>query len=895
MPKRILSLLRNLLRKPTVEQALDEELRSSVEILMQEKMKSGVSQSVARREALMELGGIEQVKEEVRAIRAGRFLEDFARDVRFAFRTLLKSPGFAAVTVLTLAIGIGANTAIFSVVNSVVLRPLPFPHPDRIVQVLKQYKDGTGSSASLPLFDYWRDHNQVFDSVAAFDILPVGFNLAQSGEADRVPGVRVTGGFFQVLGVRPALGREFLAEEASVGGPHAVILSNGLWHSRFAGDKTLVGQSITVNGQQYAVVGIMPPGFNFPAGSDFSLGTQLWVPFQLPAVSHDPANYLVCIGRLKAGLTRLQAQSQISQVTQAFHRAMPDLPGSDELAALVPLHERLVGSIRPALLTLLGAVALVLLIACANVANLLVAKSAARVREVAIRTALGASRLRITRQLLTENVLLSLLGGFLGLALAFAAVAAIKGLGPSDLPRPVNTSLDWRILTFTLVVSLLTGILFGLIPALSIARTQLGNPLREGSSRLTVGISGRRLSAGLIVLETALSLVLLIGAALLIRSLSALLNVNPGFDPRNVLTFETTLPGGKYGTPSKFSAFIHGALLRFQALPGVEAAATVTCLPTQFGPDFPFTIEGRTGPGSEQDPGDSQYRIISPDYFQAMHIRLLRGRYFTEGDSERSQPVAIINEKMARQFWPNSDPIGQQFIIGKPMGPEWTEPARTVIGVVGDVRENSLSESAPPEMFVPYRQVPAHMVPLLVRAIASRWVVRVKANPLSFAPQAKQAVLQVDPDEPIAQVRSMDQVLSESLGRRRFNTMLLGTFAALALVLASVGIYGVLSYSVSRRVQEIGIRMALGADRREVIRLVVGEGMSTALIGIAAGLLAALGLTRLLSSMLYAVRPNDPLTFAANALVLGTVSLLASYLPARRATMIDPMVALRYE
>jgi len=327
----------------------------------------------------------------------------------------------------------------------------------------------------------------------------------------------------------------------------------------------------------------------------------------------------------------------------------------------------------------------------------------------------------------------------------------------------------------------------------------------------------------------------------------------------------------------------------------VEAAATVTCLPTQFGPDFPFTIEGRTGPGSEQDPGDSQYRIISPDYFQAMHIRLLRGRYFTEGDSERSQPVAIINEKMARQFWPNSDPIGQQFIIGKPMGPEWTEPARTVIGVVGDVRENSLSESAPPEMFVPYRQVPAHMVPLLVRAIASRWVVRVKANPLSFAPQAKQAVLQVDPDEPIAQVRSMDQVLSESLGRRRFNTMLLGTFAALALVLASVGIYGVLSYSVSRRVQEIGIRMALGADRREVIRLVVGEGMSTALIGIAAGLLAALGLTRLLSSMLYAVRPNDPLTFAANALVLGTVSLLASYLPARRATMIDPMVALRYE
>jgi predicted permease len=879
----------------TVEKALDDELQSSVELLTEEKMKEGLSRPRARRLALLELGGVEQVKEEVRAIRAGRLLEDFARDVRFALRTLAKSPGFAAVTVLTLATGIGANTAIFSVVNSVLLRPLPFPHPDRIVQVLKQYKDRAGSSVSVPLFNYWRDHNQVFDSVAAFDILPVGFNLAKSGEADRVPGVRVTAGFFQVLGIRPALGREFVPEEDSVGGPHAVILSNGLWQSRFAGDKTLVGRFITINGQQNAVVGIMPPGFNFPAGSDFSTGTQLWVAFQLRAMSHDPANYLVCIGRLKAGLTRLQVQSQMSQVTQAFHRAMPDLPGPDELAALVPLHERLVGSIRPALLTLLGAVGLVLLIACANVANLLVAKSTARRKEVAIRTALGASRLRITRQLLTENVLLSLLGGFLGLAFAFGALAAIIGFAPADLPQAVNISLDWRVLTFTLVVSLLTGILFGLIPAFSTAPTQLGNSLREGSSRLTVGLSGRRLSGGLIVTETALSLVLLIGAALLIRSLWTLLKVNPGFDPRRVLTFETTLPEARYGTPGRFWSFIRETALRLQGEPGVEAAATVTCLPTQFGPDFPFTIEGRSGPGSDQDPGDSQYRIISPDYFLAMHIPLLKGRYFTEADSEHSQPVAIINETMAHQFWSNSDPIGQQFIIGKSMGPQWTEPSRTIIGVVGAVRENSLSESAPPEMYVPYGQVPAHMVPLIVREIPARWVVRVKANPLSFAPQAKQAVLQVDPDEPIAQVRPMEQVLSESLGRRRFNTMLLGTFAALALVLASVGIYGVLSYSVSRRVQEIGIRMALGADRRELIRLVVGEGMSTALIGIAGGLLAALGLTRFLSSMLYGVRPNDLLTFAANALVLGTVSLLASYLPARRATMVDPMVALRYE
>jgi len=886
---------RSLLRKNDVEQELSDELRFHLQGLIEEKVAKGMPAEEARYAALRELGGMEQIKEECRDMRRVNYFESFFQDVRYGLRMFAKNPGFTAVAVLTLAIGIGANTAIFSVVNSVLLRPLPFPQPDRIVQCLKQYKDGTGSSVSVPLFNYWRDHNQVFDSLAAFDILPIGFNLAKSGEAERVPGVRVTAGFFQVLGIRPALGREFLPEEDSVGGPHAIILGNGLWQSRFAGDRTLVGSTITLNGQQYVVVGIMPAGFDFPAGSDFSSGTQLWIPFQLPTLSHDPANYLVCVGRLKPGFSRLQAETQISQVTRAFHRAMPELPSSDEWAALVPLHERLVGPIRPALLTLLGAVGLVLLIACANVANLLVAKSTARLKEVAIRTALGASRFRVMRQLLTESVLLSLLGGLLGLVFAFGAVAVIMGVGPSDLPRPVNVSPDWRILSFTLMVSLLTAILFGLMPALSTARMQVSDSLREGSSRVTVGVSGRRLSAGLIVVETALSLMLVIGAALLIRSLATLLKVNPGFDPRDVLTFETTLPEAKYGTSGKFSAFVREALRRLQALPGVEAAATVTCLPTEFGPDFPFTIEARTGPGSDQNPGDSQYRLISPEYFQTMHIPLLKGRYFTEGDSQRSQPVAIINETMAHQFWRNSDPIGQQLIIGKPMGPDWTEPPRVIVGVVGDVRESSLSESAPPEMFVPYRQVPAHMVPLLVREIPARWVVRVRGTPLSVAAEAKQAVLEVDPDEPIAQVRSMELVLSESLGRWRFNTILLGAFAGLALVLASVGIYGVLSYTVSRRVHEIGIRMALGADRREVIELVVGEGMATALMGIAAGLLAALGLTRLLSSMLYSVQPTDPLTFLASAVLLGAVSLIASYIPARRATKVDPMVALRYE
>ena len=828
-------------------------------------------------------------------MRQVNYIESFFQDVRYGARQLRRSPGFAAVAVITLALGIGANTAIFSVVNSILLRPLPFPHPERIVQVLRQFKDGTGSSISAPLFNYWRDHNQVFDSVSAFDVLPIGFNLAKSGEAERVPGVRVTAGFFNVLGIKPALGREFLPEEDSVGGPHAVILSNGLWQSRFAGDTTLVGRSITVNGQQYVVAGIMPPGFDYPAGSDFSSGTQLWTPLQLPTVSHDPANYLVCIARLKASYSRLQAQAQISQVSVAFRRAMPELADSDELAALVPLHERLVGPIRPALLVLLGAVGLVLLIACANVANLLIAKSAARTKEVALRTALGASRLRLTRQLLTESVLLSLLGGLLGLAFAFGAVSLIMTVGPANLPRPVQVGIDWRILTFTLAVSFLTGILFGLIPALSIARTGASESLREGSSRLTGGISARRLSRSLIIFETALSLVLLIGAALLIQSFARLLQVNPGFDPRHVLTFQTTLPEAKYGTPGKFAGFMRQTLLGLQAMPGVEAAATVTCLPTQFGPDFPFTIDGRTGPGSDQDPGDSQYRVISPDYFRAMHIRLVEGRYFTDADNEHSQLVVIINETMARQFWPNHDSVGQQFVIGKPMGPDWTEPPRVIVGVVGDVRESSLSELAPPEMFVPYPQVSARVAEILAREIPASWVVRVRVDLISVGAEAKQAVLQVDPDEAIAQVKPMEDVLSGSLGRWRFNMTLLAAFAALALVLASVGIYGVLSYSVSRRVHEIGIRMALGAGRSQVMELVVGEGMATALIGIAAGFAAALALTRLLSSMLYGVRPYDLLSFLASALLLGAVSLLASYIPARRATKVDPMVALRHE
>ena len=820
------------------------------------------------------------------------------QDVRYGLRLLAKSPGFTAVVILTLGLGIGTNTAMFSVVNSVLLCPLPFPQPDRIFQALKQYRDDTVGSISVPLFTYWRDRNQVLDSIGAFDVLPIGFNLAESGETERVPGVRVTAGFFEVLGIKPALGREFLPEEEVPGGADVVILSNNLWRSRFGADPNLVGKSIAVNGQQHAVVGVMPAGFNFPASageSGFSAGTELWTPFHLPTESHDPANYLTCIGRLKPGLTPEQGQAQLGQLTQALRQQLPDVAATDERAALIPLRERLVGPIRPALLILLGAVGLVLLIACANVANLLVAKSTGRLKEVAIRAALGASRARVILQLLTESVMLSLLAGLVGLGFALGTGRLIMGLAPSAMPPLAEVSLDWRVLGFTLAICVAAGILFGLAPALGVARADLNEFLREGSTRLTAGVSSRKLSGALIVTETALSLALLTGAALLIESFARLQQVNPGFDPRHVLTFETTLPETKYAAPPQLSLFYREVLQRLEAIPGVVSAANVTCLPTQIGPVFPYTIEGRTGPGSDQNPGESQYRIISPDYFRAMHIPLLKGRYFTQGDEEKSQPVLIINETMARQFWPHQDPLGQQINIAKPMGPEWAEPPRAIVGVVGDVKENSLNEPAPPEMFVPYTQTSAHLTALLVREIPTRWVVRVKGNPLSIAAAAKEAVQEVDPAEPLARVRTMESVLSGSIGRWRFNMILLGAFAALALVLAAIGIYGVVSYSVSRRVHEIGIRMALGAERRDVMRLVVGQGMAMALIGIGAGLFATLGLTRFLASMLYGVRPTDPLTILAGALVLAAVSLLACYIPARRAMKVDPMVALRYE
>jgi putative ABC transport system permease protein len=885
--------LRSLFGRKSVERELGEEVRFHLEKLAEESRAKGMSAAKAHHAAMREFGGVEQMKEECRDARGVHLIETTLQDVRYGLRQLRRSPGFTIVAILTLALGIGANTAMFSAINAVMLRPLPFPQPNRIVQVLRQYKNGISSSVSVPVFDYWREHNPVFSAIAAFSFKPVGFNVATRGLPERVPGVRVTAEFFQVLGVSPVLGRNFLPQEDTPGGAHVVILSYNLWRTRFGANPNLIGQTISLDGQPYTVVGVMPRAFRWPVSSDFENGVDLWTPYRLPQQSRDLANYLEVIARLKSGVTRRQAAASMSVLSQRLRKAFPAAVGEGEGVTLAPLHERLVGNIRTALLVLMAAVGLVLLIACVNVANLTLARATARGREIAMRTALGAGRARIFGQLTVESVTLGVLGGTLGLLVAVGGNRLLTTIGPANLPQLKEASLDWRVLGFTLAVSVVTGILFGLAPALSATRTDLVESLKEGTLRTTTGGKRRRLSGVLVAAEVALSLMLLTGAGLLLASFVKLVNVNPGFDPRHVLTFETTLPEAKYGAPPAFSAFCRQVLDRLHEIPGAGDPALITILPTQGNLDLPYVVESRTV-SENGSSGDSQYRFISPHYFRAMKIPLIRGRYFTDADSGNSQPVVIINRTMAHELWKDQDPVGQTIIIGKGLGPNWTDRPRQIVGVVGDVKSGSLDRPARPEMFIPYTQVPPHILALVVRLAPVSWVIRARQGTVPID-AVRQAVLSVDANEPIASVKTMEALLSGSIARRRFNMLLLGTFSLLALILSAVGMYGVLSYSVAQRTHEMGIRVALGAQRRDVLRLVIGQGLKLALVGVAAGVAGALGLTRFLSSLLYGVKPTDPLTFIGVSAIAIAVALLASYVPARRAMRVDPMTALRHE
>jgi putative ABC transport system permease protein len=807
------------------------------------------------------------------------------QDMRYGFRMLWKKPGFTIVAILALALGIGANTAIFSVVNAVLLRPLPFADPERLVIVWMDNRQmGMKEDIhSYPNFLDYREQNKVFESMAAYR--PASLNLTGTGEPERVMGAASTADFFNVMRVAPVAGRVFTAEEDQTGHDSVIILSHGLWQRRFGGDKTIVGQSVALTGASRTVVGIMPPDFRFP-----SKDTEFWIPLAPPAQLKDSrsAFWLNVIGRLKPGVTVEQARAEMDTISKRLEQQYPDI-NTNFGTNLVPLREQTVGPVRPALLVLLGAVAFVLLIACANVANLLLGRAAAREREFAIRIAMGAGRGRIIRQLLVESLLLAFFGAALGIMFALWGLDALKMLMPPDMPHLDLIGIDGRVLAFTVGVSCLTALMFGLAPAVQASQPDLNDTLKEGGGKGgSKGVRSRRMRRVLVVSEVALALVLLVGAGLLLKSFSRLREFNLGFRSEGLLTAKIQLPGSKYPEDNQLRAFHRQLFERLQNTPGVESAGGITSVFLSKTPNSTsFSIEGRPAflPGQRVElPFDS----ITPNYFQVMGTPIVKGRAFNDQDTEKSTRVVIINETMVRRFFPDVDPLGKRIKYGDLEEPEDRSPWFTIVGVVADTRRTGFESEVRPETFLPITQDTPARLTLVVRAAG-------QADPAALAASVRNAVQAIDPDQPVFDIKTMNEWVSETIAQRRLNMILLGTFALVALLLASVGIYGVMSYSVTQRTHEIGIRMALGAQRSDVLKMILGQGMALTLIGIGIGLAGALFLTRLMSSLLFAVSAVDPLTFIAVSVLLAIVSLLACYIPARRAMKVDPMVALRYE
>jgi predicted permease len=820
------------------------------------------------------------------------------KDLRYAARMLFKTPGFTVVALVTLTLAIGANTAIFSIVNGMLIQPLPFPEPDRLIQLMRGFKEGgVSGSTSVPKYVYWQENSRdVFEKVAAFDNLGSGFNMAGDGTPERLVGSRVTHEFFPVFGVKPALGRGFLEEEDRPGATKVIVLSHGLWQRRFNGDRSIVGRTVQLNGEAYTVVGVAPEWFKYPAKAD------LWTPFQMDRASQEKGHYFEVVGRLEPGVSLEKASAAASLVGKQFLTSHKDFGPPDETLALRTLRDRLYGQLRPVLLILLGAVAFVLLIACVNLANLQLARAAGRQREIAIRTVLGARSSQIVRQLLTESLLLSLAGGLLGLVAGTWFLKPLLALSPPEIERLTPIGIDATVLAFAFGLSLLAGLLFGLAPAIQAGRVNLNEPLKEGSTRSTGGVRGNLMRRVLVISEVALALVPLTGAVLLVKSFSGVVRTAPGFEPKNVLTMKLSLPEGRYAQPERMESLSRSLVEKVESLPGVKSASLAISLPLEGGPDLPFTIEGKYAGGtSENTPGIgfAQYRANTPGYFEGLQIPLVRGRGFTDRDSGNNAPlVALINETAAKQYWPGENPVGKRITVGQPFLPEMADPLpREIVGIVRDVKEAGLDEDAPPIVYVPLAQAPASILTLIVRLIPVSLVVKTEREVPGLAAAVQKEVWAVDPQQPVNDVRMMEEVVSRSLGRQRFAAMLLGGLALLALLLAGVGIYGVLSYLVTQRTREIGVRMALGASARNVLSMVVRQGFVSVLIGVAAGVLGAWALARILGSqianLLAGGSATDPVTFVVAPAVLAAVALLASVIPAHRASQMDPLLALR--
>lgn len=805
-------------------------------------------------------------------------MQAFLRDIRFGARMLSKNPGFSLMAILTLAVGIGGNTAIFTVASALLLRPFSYPEPQQLVSVgvKDKSKDREGT---LLRYELVRDRNRSFQSVAAWT--NDNLNLTGHGEPLQVPVARVSANFFSMLGVQPQLGRTFTEEEGRPEGKPVVVLGNSIWRGRFGGDRNIVGQTVTLDTTPHTIIGVLRADAQFP----FVGETDVWTPRYFEYTLMTPqrlrmgVGYLAFVARLRPETTLEQAQAELAVLNQQYRSENPTVPDAAPTVMMTaePLRELLVADVRGKVLLLSGAVAVVLLIACANVTSLLLSRALARRREIAVRTALGASRSVVVRQLLTESVLLALVAGVLGVGLSWFATRALITWGASQIPQGIPISMDLRVLLFTLTISLLTGIIFGTVPALQLSRIDLNTTLRDEGRGASAGHARAQMKSLLVIGQVALSLLLLIGAGLLLRSFERLLRVDPGFDVHNVLTMNISLPTVKYAKPEQQIAFFDEMMRRVSSLPGVRNAAISAALPLSTKRITPLLPEGQPDVPLAQRPF-LDIEAISPQWFQTMSVPLRGGREFTAADNASALKVVIVNETFARRFWPDQNPIGKHIVVGR-----WPDPAE-VVGVAADVRNNSLAQETQAQLYLPFPQLPWGNMNLLVRtAVAPRSVISAVRTQISA----------VDPDQPVTSIQTVDELMDSSRAQPRFTMLVLGIFSATALALAVIGIYGVLAYSVAQRRQELGIRLALGAERGDILRLVVRQGLILAIAGIAIGLIAALLLTRLISGMLYRVGALDLTTFALAPAIFLFIALLASYLPAQRATKVDPMEALR--
>jgi predicted permease len=891
---RFRSWTRTVFRRSRRESEMEVELHFHIESLAEDLVRGGVSRGEALRRARIEFGGIERVKEEGREARGARLLDELMQDLRYGIRMFRNSTGFTAVAVLTLALGIGANTAIFSVVNAVLLSPLPYASAHRLVLVKELLPNLSAEpfNVSGPDIAEIQKRNHVFEGVGGFRVWT--YEFSGRGEPARVTANRISSDLFGVLGVQPVVGRAFEPREEQFG-HQVVILSYGFWQRQFGGEHNILGQTFNLDRKPYTIIGVMPQSFVFPLpGMLQGVAADLWVPLGLSkeelADFGDNFSYTV-VGKLRPGIQQGQVNADLQLVArgvletyQRWARDTSQPLGDFRLGMVsVPLRDEVTGPLKPMLLMLLGAVGFVLLIACVNVANLLMMRSVGRQKEMAVRLAIGAGRFRLLRQFLVEGMLLAFTGGGLGLALAVWLKDILAAHMPANIPQFHAIELDWTVLLFSFLLVTLAGLAFSALPALWASRTDFNPALQESGRGNSQGSDHQRLRSAFVIVEVALSVMLLVGAGLLVRSFQRVLSTNPGFRPENVLTASIDLPPTEYSQDEKVASFYKQLMEKLRQTPGITAAGGSTDLPLLGGWTHAFTVDGyQPPPGPQLSLGN--HSVIYGDYLQAMGIPLLRGRYFTEQDGPKSMHVLIVSESLAKKYWPGRDPMGKRLKWGPP---ESTDPWLTVVGIVGDVKQGPLETAADAHTYEPYAQLG---VPLSLRV-----AVRGQADPAGLAADIRAVVRGLDPQLALGSVRTMDEVISRSTASRRFSLVLLGSFAALALVLAAIGIYAVLAYSVARRTHEIGVRMALGAQGGEVVRLVLGQGLRVSAIGIVFGVLGALGLTRFLQSLLYEVRPTDPPTFVVVLLLLVSVSVAASYLPARRAMLVDPIVALRYE